>query len=159
MSTNYCMRKMPFPSLSELSETLKGVSAPFHVVWTSTGSRWQPRGDVIVLDSSFNPPSKAHQNLAVSALKQFGASDLLLLFATKNADKALGETPSVAHKLAMMHRMALDVQSEVARPVAIALVNEPYFAPKAAAIRKQVDCPLKFIIGWECVAAGAILSG
>ncbi len=85
--------------------------------------RTRPRV-LVVLDSSFNPPTKAHLRMTVSAiqdvrgnntggangqLKQDGALRLLLLLAVNNADKA-PKPAAFEQRLAMMWAFARDIQ-------------------------------------------------
>ncbi len=58
----------------------------------SSSSSATPAGTLYVLDSSFNPPTRAHFDMAVSALEHDrGAAPkrLILLLATRNADKGV----------------------------------------------------------------------
>src|SRR5436309_12185916 len=69
-------------------------SAKFRLVWPPDRSDRFELRTLLVLDSSFNPPSRAHFTIAYSALTgDRGAhrKGLLLLLATQNADK--GWTP------------------------------------------------------------------
>lgn len=69
---------------------------------------------LIILDSSFNPPSTAHLNLARSFLenntisRHDGPHRLLLLFSTSNADKAPSPA-SFDQRLSMMTVFARDL--------------------------------------------------
>ena len=105
---------------------------------------------LFILDSSFNPPSIAHQTLAHAALHR-SSSDafpkphrLLLLFATMNADKA----PSAAsfdQRLTLMSifagdlidslRLTSDEYSVV--PVDVGVTTVPYYTNKSAAIQAE----------------------
>ena len=106
---------------------------------------------LFILDSSFNPPSIAHQALAMSALEK-GSSDrfsqphrLLLLFATMNADKA----PSAAsfdQRLTLMTIFAADLlrnlkanADDYLLPAAvdIGVTTVPYYTDKSAAIESE----------------------
>lgn len=117
---------------------------------------------LVVLDSSFNPPTIAHMAMATSALHDLrtqrsiaaklkgGAHDqsddgvrLLLLLAVNNADKA-PKPASFEQRLLLMQYFASDIQrasreaseeqpaSDV--PVDIGLTTYPYFHDKSAAI-------------------------
>ncbi|KAG5998254.1 hypothetical protein E4U52_001157 [Claviceps spartinae] len=92
---------------------------PFRILATATttttphlpvSSRAPPRNGVqtlIVLDSSFNPPTRAHAQMALSAMRTAGpGARLLLLLAVHNADKK-GLAPSaLASRLGMMEAFA-----------------------------------------------------
>lgn len=75
----------------------------------------RPVGRLVVLDSSFNPPTLAHMGMAVSAASAYsdgtpaanGSADtrILLLLSVKNADKA-AKPASFPQRLAMMYVLA-----------------------------------------------------
>ena len=107
---------------------------------------------LIVLDSSFNPPSTAHLHLALSALSNDskpikttpGPHRLLLLFSTLNADKA-PSAASFAQRLTLMTIFAADLQKTLQTPpyasthssdipIDIGVTKAPYYTDKAAAI-------------------------
>ncbi|KAJ8611076.1 hypothetical protein MRB53_038163 [Persea americana] len=106
---------------------------------------------LVILDSSYNPPSIAHQTLAISALtdpdhgSRLPPTRLLLLFSTLNADKA--PTPAAFdQRLTMMALFARDLLDEMlanpdvcARvvPVDIGVTTAPYYTDKTAAIESD----------------------
>jgi len=102
-----------------------------------------PTKTLYVLDSSFNPPSRAHMRIATSALHHDrGARPhrFLLLFATQNADKA-PRPASSEDRLVMMTLFALELQQEIGRSlgeigptVDIGVIKLPYYHDKAVAI-------------------------
>lgn len=152
------------PLVAELGSALKDFqssSANFRVLRTVYPSQRLPKEPslpseaespktLFILDSSFNPPSIAHQSLAQSALRKT-ASDgfpkphrLLLLFATMNADKA----PSAAsfdQRLTLMSIFAGDLLESLKSspdeysvvPVDIGVTNVPYYTDKSAAIESE----------------------
>lgn len=95
---------------------------------------------LIILDSSFNPPTLAHLHMATSALRAHQASSprLLLLLSVQNADKPV-KPAGFAKRLAMMHVFAGDVQREVGGEVGvdIGLTSKPYFHDKSKAIAES----------------------
>lgn len=121
---------------------------------------------LIVLDSSFNPPSRAHLRMATSAiydrvdLKGSGqatrASRLLLLLAINNADKA-PKPAAFEQRLAMMWAFAGDIHNALLSEkqgaeasdglakgeeqerlsIDIALSTQPFFHEKCAAIAES----------------------
>jgi nicotinamide-nucleotide adenylyltransferase len=122
----------------------------------------QPPRYILVLDSSFNPPTLAHQRMVLSALrdpryktKPSAPSRVLLLLAINNADKA-PKPAAFAQRLAMMYVFAQDILLAAAAAgagdnssnnntmfgwedipcdgVDIAVTKEPYFHAKAVAI-------------------------
>ncbi|RDW60784.1 hypothetical protein BP6252_12167 [Coleophoma cylindrospora] len=106
-----------------------------------------------ILDSSFNPPTLAHQHIAQSALSSHASNNasaensqarLLLLLATQNADKA-PKPASFPQRLTMMTLFAHTLlqpppsipNTKPAPPdlgIDIAVTSEPYFHLKSAAI-------------------------
>ncbi|KAK3182652.1 hypothetical protein K4F52_006103 [Lecanicillium sp. MT-2017a] len=121
----------------------------------------KPRGAVqrvVVLDSSFNPPTRAHAQMAQSAILEAistlpslssdtKASDssrtrLVLLLAVNNADKA-PKPASFPQRLGMMDalgnalRRRLMKENGVDVEVDLAVTTMPYFNKKAAAIERS----------------------
>ncbi|KAI1139926.1 Nucleotidylyl transferase [Hypoxylon sp. FL0543] len=112
-----------------------------------------PLKELLVLDSSFNPPTLAHLRMALSALTDHSRSSndssyksrVLLLLAINNADKA--PKPAVfPQRLAMMYIFAQDLlqsTSQIAESkkecegVDIAVTTEPYFHAKSSAIAES----------------------
>lgn len=96
---------------------------------------------LLVLDSSFNPPTLAHQRMALSALREkryASSSRVLLLLAINNADKA-PKPASFPQRLAMMYIFALDLlaalDADTGAEVDLAVTTEPYFSVKSNAIK------------------------
>jgi nicotinamide-nucleotide adenylyltransferase len=115
-----------------------------------------PPQTLLILDSSFNPPSIAHQTLALTALHKTsksisqspGPHRLLLLFSTMNADKA----PSAAsfdQRLTLMTIFAADLLRNLqtrpdaadytAVPIDIGVTTAPYYSDKSAAINSSPE--------------------
>lgn len=77
-------------------------------------------GTLVVLDSSFNPPTRAHLRMATSAIRSAAQTQarpgnvrLLLLLAVNNADKA--PRPAAFHlRMEMMRLFALDLLDDPA---------------------------------------------
>ncbi|KAL9578512.1 MAG: hypothetical protein Q9212_005670 [Teloschistes hypoglaucus] len=105
-----------------------------------------------VLDSSFNPPTRAHLRIALSALGSSAYPKphrLLLLLATQNADKA-PKPAAFEQRLAMMTLFAQDLLDEYSASsntntsggegnrdglaVDIGVTKKPYYNDKAVAI-------------------------
>lgn len=110
-----------------------------------------------VLDSSFNPPTRAHLRIASSALLERldPSSRLLLLLATQNADKP-SKPALFEDRLAMMELFAHDLRSHLATSTAapghtpslenipaidIGVTKKPYFVDKASAIETSGAYP------------------
>ncbi|KAK4957944.1 hypothetical protein LTR10_004367 [Elasticomyces elasticus] len=148
------------PQLASALDSFRSSGSKFRVLKTVTPSNLSPQdpspasdGDspktLFILDSSFNPPSVAHQTLAASALHK-SCSDghpkphrLLLLFATMNAEKA----PSAAafeQRLTLMTVFAADLlqtlkdsKDHSAVSIDIGVTSLPYYTDKSAAINTE----------------------
>ncbi|KAI1616727.1 hypothetical protein EDD37DRAFT_66078 [Exophiala viscosa] len=103
-----------------------------------------PIRTLYVLDSSFNPPSKAHLSLAKSALKSSDSTTdtrALFLLATVNADKK-PKPADFEDRLIMMTLMAEELRAAFSAPgpadgapaVDIGITKQPYFIDKAVSI-------------------------
>ncbi|KAK4541271.1 hypothetical protein LTR36_008187 [Oleoguttula mirabilis] len=149
------------PQLGSALKSFQSSGAKFRVLKTVHPSRLIPEDPqppsrdespktLFILDSSFNPPSIAHQTLAMSALKATSSDAsprphrLLLLFATMNADKA----PSAAsfdQRLTLMTVFAADLLQSLKAtsaeysvvPVDIGVTTVPYYTDKSAAIEAE----------------------
>jgi nicotinamide-nucleotide adenylyltransferase len=91
-----------------------------------------------VLDSSFNPPTKAHMHLARSALEGQESKPLrlLLLLAIKNADKA-PKPAQFEDRLVMMTLMAEKLQKLQEVVVDVGVTTEPFYYKKAEVVEKS----------------------
>ena len=105
-----------------------------------------------VLDSSFNPPTAAHRDIALSSLRVHLSSNqqrLILLLATQNADKA-AKPAAYEQRLVMMALLAEDILDKLRHPgksenavpteqlaIDIALTKQPYFHDKARSIEES----------------------
>ncbi len=120
-------------------------SWPFTSLATSSSaSTAKDTVDIAVLDSSFNPPSRAHLALLLSDpiltvdRKKKTYDGHLLLFSTQNADKGAGKPgdASLDQRIQMMTLMARDVeriQTSAGHPanVAVGLVDKPLIFAKS----------------------------
>ncbi|KAL7931635.1 Nucleotidylyl transferase [Trichoderma chlorosporum] len=100
---------------------------------------------LVVLDSSFNPPTRAHAEMARSALKWASSSSssegtrLMLLLSVNNADKA-PKPASFPVRLGMMEGFGrhllegLELEGDVRPEIDLAVTTMPYFNDKARAI-------------------------
>ncbi|KAJ1337899.1 nicotinamide-nucleotide adenylyltransferase [Microdochium nivale] len=100
---------------------------------------------LLVLDSSFNPPTVAHQRMVLTALsnhKYTESSRILLLLAINNADKA-PKPAAFPQRLAMMYILAEDLLSRAGKlgsrcsGVDIGVTTQPYFHNKSAAVQES----------------------
>jgi nicotinamide-nucleotide adenylyltransferase len=141
---------------ASLLEQFAASTKEFEVLATVPIDHAPPPKILYVLDSSFNPPTRAHLRIASSALleKLEPGSRLLLLLATQNADKPSKPAP-FEDRLAMMELFAHDVRSHLAArdssisassmehipTIDIAVTKKPYFIDKAAAIEASDHYP------------------
>ncbi|KAF4551824.1 Hypothetical protein D9617_12g037140 [Elsinoe fawcettii] len=152
MSISQTSFRTLLPELSAALKSFQSSTSKFRVVrsvaCSSPNSKKSPK-TLLILDSSFNPPSRAHLTLAKSALhkdvlKHYeGPYRFLLLFSTNNADKA----PSAAsfdQRLALMTVFAQDLINGVqgkdqyeTTDVDIGLTTAPYYTDKSAAISTE----------------------
>lgn len=95
---------------------------------------------LFILDSSYNPPSRAHLALASTAISTRNEPQphrLLFLFSTHNADKAPSPA-SFTQRIAMMIMCAEDLHSDPRNTskvsIDIGLTTAPYYTDKSLAI-------------------------
>lgn len=141
------------PHLESSLKQFQSSNSAFRIVKTVNPSNTPPPSPrtLLILDSSFNPPSKAHLALARSALHPAFISNLpsphrfLLLFSTHNADKA-PSAASFPQRLALMTLFAEDLlqdlrtqeqQTYTIPTIDIGLTNAPYYTDKSAAIANE----------------------
>ncbi|KAI1059391.1 hypothetical protein LB507_003681 [Fusarium sp. FIESC RH6] len=95
----------------------------------------RPVRHLVVLDSSFNPPTLAHASMARSALKLEGQQRLMLLLSVNNADKA-PKPASFPVRLSMMEAMGRELLDE-GLEIDVAVTTMPFFHDKAKAIEES----------------------
>ncbi|KAF2690612.1 Nucleotidylyl transferase [Lentithecium fluviatile CBS 122367] len=147
MASRIASLRSLLPDLESALHSFTSSPSKFRVVRTVNPTTPQPK-TLYILDSSFNPPSRAHLWLAASAVKDELPTDhrpyrLLLLFSTHNADKAPSPA-SFVQRIALMTIFAEDL-SRILKPptpcsgvadisIDIGLTKEPYYTDKSAAI-------------------------
>ncbi|KAF4344886.1 cytidylyltransferase family [Fusarium beomiforme] len=92
----------------------------------------RPLRNLVILDSSFNPPTLAHASMARSALRLEGEKRLMLLLSVNNADKA-PKPASFPIRLSMMEAMGRELLDEGVE-IDVAVTTMPFFHDKAKAI-------------------------
>ncbi|KAF4637334.1 hypothetical protein G7Y89_g755 [Cudoniella acicularis] len=110
-----------------------------------------PPKTLYILDSSFNPPTLAHFQIATNALLHDPLPSnppkrLILLLATQNADKA-AKPAALEQRLCMMEIFARELLSKLPKlnkaeeeiGVDIALTKFPYFVEKAKCIGEDFE--------------------
>jgi nicotinamide-nucleotide adenylyltransferase len=138
-------------SLSQKPKPLQIVYST-HADWPYSSNSSQSATkqiDIGVLDSSFNPPQRAHFALAKSKKPNFPDEaikgkdhydSLLLIFSVRNADKGTGtkKDASPVNRLEMMQEFAKDIEGETQANVAVALVEEPLMFSKSTLIHDYI---------------------
>ncbi|KAM0455752.1 hypothetical protein ACHAO4_003827 [Trichoderma viride] len=102
------------------------------------------RQRLVVLDSSFNPPTRAHAEMAKSALEWASSSSssarLMLLLSVNNADKA-PKPASFPSRLGMMegfgHELLKSFAANEGPAIDLAVTKMPFFHDKARVIAES----------------------
>ncbi|KAF3358468.1 hypothetical protein VdG1_00028 [Verticillium dahliae VDG1] len=125
---------------------------------TPPSSPSTPPKTLIVLDSSFNPPTVAHLRMAASAIRAashaIADTRVLLLLAVNNADKA-PQPVAFPTRMALMQHFALDLTDAIEGDgvaVDLGLTTLPYFPDKSAAIADEGrygDAEQVFLAGYD----------
>ncbi|KAH8179190.1 cytidylyltransferase [Sarocladium implicatum] len=129
---------LPWTSDASGASNLSGA----HAKATTVGKRIEK---LVVMDSSFNPPTRAHFAMLQSALSAVRVSKqsegdairVLLLLAVKNADKA-AQPAAFPLRLGMMAAFGQEIRNAENGPdlhVDVGVTTEPYFHDKALAIQ------------------------
>ncbi|KAI2740800.1 hypothetical protein DTO013E5_8879 [Penicillium roqueforti] len=144
LRTQYASRLKAFTTSTKVFEVLTTIPS---------GPSADPE-TLYVLDSSFNPPTRAHLRIVSTALLENSRPRrrLLLLLAIHNADKP-SKPASFEDRLAMMELFARDLRPQLASAPAfehaveniplidIGVTKKPYFIDKAAAIEASDSYP------------------
>ena len=103
-----------------------------------------------ILDSSFNPPTKAHLALAMSSLPQPQKSAVLLLLALQNADKA-PKPATFDQRLEMMDILARKIEDTLLATALIALTKHARFVDKAKDVAASFPSVENFVwlVGYD----------
>ncbi|KAG5924039.1 hypothetical protein E4U42_004772 [Claviceps africana] len=126
------------PSVTRSLAAFISSPDPFRILTTCTPTPPPPTRNppqtLIVLDSSFNPPTTAHAHMALSAIHAAGPNTrLLLLLAVRNADK--GSPGDLAPRLRLMQALARDLHDDGAPvPVDVAVTKMALFGDKARCV-------------------------
>jgi nicotinamide-nucleotide adenylyltransferase len=114
-------------------------------------SRSSKNDTLYILDSSFNPPTKAHLGLALSSLTPDTPSTVLLLLAIQNADKS-AKPATFDHRLEMMQLLAKRIERTSSSTTAlIALSKHPIFVDKAKEVAMAFPSARHFVwlVGYD----------
>lgn len=117
----------------------------------ASGSRIELSGSVesaplLVVDSSFNPPHRAHAKLARSARQEYPNGTIVLLLSTGNADKPSVDPEILQTRVEMMSLFA----EELGPSTVIGLTTEAKFMDKAVALTSAFpSCSVVFSVGFD----------
>ncbi|WVQ75168.1 hypothetical protein IAR50_004778 [Cryptococcus sp. DSM 104548] len=126
--------------------------------WPSSSTTADSKIHLAVLDSSFNPPTSAHQSIASSSFprsNEEGANDYtarLLLYSPKNAAKTpTGKDATPLQRLEMMSLLASSMRSVSSQQkgIATALIHAPNFSSKASILRSHLLSSLGPVRGMQ----------
>ena len=115
--------------LQSLLDSVDGMEAP-RIELTNAAAA--PVTPVAVLDSSFNPPTRAHLHMLSVAASRFSCTNTLLLLAKQNADKAVTGA-SLVQRLEMMELIA--AAAEPVGSMLCGVTAHPLFVDKVSALR------------------------
>ena len=105
---------------------------------------------IAVLDSSFNPPTRAHAALASLPREQDIPFDAhLLIFSVRNADKGRGRAgdASPLERLEMMELLAYELETHMFN-VAVALADEPLVFSKSSLVHANIKIDVPYQLCW-----------
>lgn len=147
--------RLPTSPSTPISSLLPTSPSPYTLVWASH-ARWPLPPDagetqhgsaarplrISVLDSSFNPPTAAHQALASHGSDGFDAH--LLALSVGNPDKGTIEQEVTAVRLEMMRQLGMDLQRQSGGKgglsnIAVVLLQAPTFVRKSEILREELD--------------------
>ncbi|ODO00662.1 hypothetical protein L198_02985 [Cryptococcus wingfieldii CBS 7118] len=159
------LRKMPtsHSAIQGVIERVMATPNAFSVVesdnaWPSSSTSADTKVHLAVLDSSFNPPTSAHQSIASSIFPRLGEDKVdgytarLLLYSPKNAAKTpTGKDATPLQRLEMMSLLASSMRSASLRKesIATALIHAPNFSSKASILRSHLLSSLGPVRGKE----------
>ncbi|KAI5884887.1 Nucleotidylyl transferase [Schizophyllum commune H4-8] len=157
MTSNVTAMEVLEARLAEFQHTKGDIE----VIWTPS-THWlsRPLRNLSILDSSFNPPTRAHVALADlthSPANGDGSREpLLLLLAVQNADKPPPDPTRDASYVQRLQMMIILAQ-QLGPRAAVAVTMEPTFVGKARALRRWLgaqdmgtEAPkLSFLVGYD----------
>ncbi len=130
-------------TLQRILDTV-GTDARSRFLFTEQAFQTRPRR-LGILDSSFNPPTRAHRHLLWAASTRFQFDHRLLCLAKTNVDKAVTGA-SLAHRLRMMALLARKMGD-----TSVGVTAHGRFVDKAEALRLAFgpQTHLYFIMGYD----------
>jgi nicotinamide-nucleotide adenylyltransferase len=125
-------------ALEQILKSLRPEATP-RVILTRRSFASKPL-KLAILDSSFNPPTRAHRHLVQTASRQFQLDHCLLLLAKTNVDKTVFGA-SLPQRLQMMELLARDLDN-----ASVGVTAHGRFVDKAKALKH-----LYFVLGYDTV--------
>ncbi|KAJ3219682.1 hypothetical protein HDU67_010044 [Dinochytrium kinnereticum] len=119
------------------------------------GSPWSshqptPSKPLLILDSSFNPPTLAHHHLALQSLHQLPQTHkLILLHAVANADKPATDPGDLLNRVEMMRRFGGEVEVDGGCGVVLGVTTEGRFVDKARAVSRVWGGEVNWVVGLD----------
>lgn len=124
---------------------------------------------LLILDSSFNPPHLGHLSMIRQAIMKVGTiqenytavssintKSVLLLFSVNNADKGTAETEEYVRRLHMVELMSEYISTELGVACCVALTNASLFVDKSDLIngwlrqrRTSMEVETYFLLGFD----------
>ncbi|KAK9467396.1 hypothetical protein V1512DRAFT_246994 [Lipomyces arxii] len=115
------------------------------VVYSTSSFEPDSLRSLLILDSSFNPPTFAHLGLINSAIKLNSTAEVLLLLAIQNADKPVMPA-MMKQRLSMMEKFSHDVPARVMN----AITTCPRFVDKANAVASRFgEVEQIYVVGYD----------
>lgn len=108
--------------------------------------------DLYILDSSFNPPTRAHLHLALSLLPPKPPARILLLLSLGNADKPAATPEEFYVRLHLVRHLVPELRLHTSKPIVdVGICVAPRFVDKESAIRSGYPSVrnLVFGVGWD----------
>ena len=154
LSDQMAHRRSLLPAFRTALESFASSTSSFQILRSIPPTAPSPPKTLYVLDSSFNPPTRAHLHIAVTAIlndekaRVEPVKRLLLLLATQNADKA-PKPASFEQRLTMMSIFAEDLVSSVQEQlhenqggirglvVEVGVIKSPLYLDKTSVIEQS----------------------
>ncbi|KAH3668835.1 hypothetical protein OGAPHI_002590 [Ogataea philodendri] len=153
---------------SQLQSILSAGHNSFKLVYTAPANQFilPLTKQILVLDSSFNPPHNGHFSLIAKSMNHSRLDDhsmshtsinsksVLLLLSVKNADKGV-QPAKFEDRLAMMYKMADHISEQLGVACGVGITNCSLFVDKAKEIQNYLaetqsnNLKLTFLLGYD----------
>ncbi|KAK9456100.1 hypothetical protein V1511DRAFT_532829 [Dipodascopsis uninucleata] len=139
-------------------EEVRNGDIEIKILFESKDDLLSSSSKIVILDSSFNPPTVAHGGLALRAMRKlYTNSDCSIVFmlAVQNADKAFGPA-ALCHRVAMMELLGKSLRYtvddvETTPEFALIVTKHARFVDKASAICEKFGPQLEqvYVVGYD----------